>query len=354
MEWITFRWLKEKLISTLPFKLPFKLLDVVQSRGIISEMNVTGLRLVFIGTPLFALPSLKVAIKAGDVVAIITQPDRPSGRKREITLPPVKKFAVEKGVKVYQPENISSSEVVKTIEGIRPDLVVVVAYGAILKRSLLELPPLGCINIHPSLLPHYRGPCPIEWAIMNGESVTGVSCIYMNEEMDAGDIIIQQKLNISISDTRATLSEKLSRLGAEVLSEVLAQFKEGKVEAYPQKGEASYAPFIKREACYIDWERGAHEIYNLVRALNPHLGARTSSDGKKVIIWETALPQKVEEVSEPSGKVVGVLKDAIAVATGSGLLLLKIVQPEGARRQSAAEYIRGHRVEKFGAVSTRN
>ena len=338
---LLFRWLKEKIISTFAFKL----LDVVQSRGIIRKMD--KLRLVFMGTPLFAVPSLEAAIKTGDVVAVITQPDRPSGRKREITPPPVKNFAVEKSVEVYQPENTSSSEVLKTIEGMRPDLVVVVAYGAILKRSLLELPPLGCINIHPSLLPHYRGPCPIEWAIIGGETVTGISCIYMNEEMDAGDIIIQQKLNISISDTKATLSEKLSRLGAEVLSEVLAQFREGKVEAYPQKGEASYAPFIKKEACYIDWERGAHEIRNLVRALNPHLGARTSSDGKKVIIWETALPQKVEKVSEPPGKVVRVSKDIIAVATGSGLLLLKIVQAEGARRQSAAEYIRGHRVEKF-------
>lgn len=299
------------------------------------------------GTPVFAVPSLEAAVRDGDVVAVITQPDRASGRKRRITSPPVKTFAVERDVEIYQPKDISDYRVIKKIKELKPDLIVVVAYGAILKRPLLELPSLGCINIHPSLLPHYRGPCPIEWAIMRGEAVTGVTCIYMNEEMDTGDIIIQQKLSISISDTKAALSEKLSRLGAGLLSEVLARFKEGKVKAYPQEGEVSYAPFIKKDDCRIDWEKSALDIYNLVRALSPHPGARTCVDGRKLIIWETALPPQVEEVSEVPGKILRVSSEGIVVAAGSGALLLGVVQLEGGRRQTAAEYIRGHHVQKF-------
>ena len=305
------------------------------------------LKLVFLGTPHFALSSLEVAIRVGEVAAVITQPDRPSGRKREITAPPVKVFAVQSGVKVYQPENISHPETVKEIKQLNPDLMVVVAYGAILKRPVLELPPLGCINIHASLLPQYRGPCPIEWAIIGGETVTGISCIYMDEEMDTGDIIIQRGVSISISDTRASLSERLSRLGAEVLSEALTQFKEGKVKAYPQKGEASYAPFIRKDDRYIDWKKTALDIHNFVRALNPHLGARTCVDGRKLIVWETAFLPQVEEVSEPPGKILRVSKDAIVVATGSSPILLRVIQPEGGKRQTGAGFIRGHHAKVF-------
>jgi methionyl-tRNA formyltransferase len=300
------------------------------------------------GTPAFALPMLELAIREEHVEAVVTQPDRPSGRKRQVSQSPVKVLATEKNIKILQPQNVSHPDVIKEIRDLKPDLIVVVAYGAILKSPLLELSPLGCINIHPSLLPRHRGPCPIEWALIKGEKVSGISCIYMNEGMDTGDIIIQRKLGVSVSDTTGSLREKLSRLGAEVLAETLNRIKKGKVSRKPQKGNSTYAPMLGKKDCLIDWSKPALSIHNLVRALNPHLGARAHPAGqsKGLIIWETELSGAGNGDAAP-GVVTGTSEDGITVSTGEGCLLLKSIQPEGGKIQTSAEYIRGHNIEKF-------
>lgn len=310
------------------------------------KMAKDKLKLIFMGTPVFALPILEAAIRVGDVTAVVTQPDRPSGRKRKITPPPVKTFALRNGIKVFQPENISHPDLVKELQALKPDLIVAAAYGSILKRSLLELPGMGCINIHPSLLPRYRGACPIEWTLIRGETVTGVSCICMNEEMDSGDIIVQRKLDISLSDTTGSLRDKLFSLGAQVLTEVVHQLREGTAKPRAQKGEPTYAPMLSKKDLLVNWKKSALEIHNFVRALSPHPGARTYPDGesKRLIVWETALSSQLHQ---EAGKVLAVSDEGIVVSTGKGCLLLKCVQPEGGKKQTGAEYIRGHDVKKF-------
>lgn len=311
-------------------------------------MDEHKLQLVFMGTPDFALPMLELAIREEHVAAVVTQPDRPSGRKRQVNPPPVKVLATEKNIKILQPQNVSHPDVIKKIGNLKPDLIVVVAYGAILKPPLLELPPLGCINIHPSLLPRHRGPCPIEWTLRKGEKTGGITCIYMDEGMDTGDIIIQRELDISVSDTTGSLREKLSRLGAEVLAETFNRIKKGKVSRKPQKGNPTYAPMLEKKDCLIDWSKPAPSIHNLVRALNPHLGARAYPNGqsKKLIIWETELSGEGNKGAAP-GVVTGTSEDGITISTGEGCLLLRSVQPEGSKIQTGAEYIRGHNIEKF-------
>ncbi len=304
------------------------------------------MKLIFMGTPVFALPILEASIRVGDVAAVVTRPDRPSGRKRQVTPPPVKTFALKNGIKIFQPVNISHPDFVKELKALKPDLIVVAAYGSILKQHLLELPGMGCINIHPSLLPRYRGACPIEWTLIRGETVTGVSCIYMNEEMDSGDIIVQRKMDISLSDTTGNLRDRLSRLGAQVLTEAVHQVMESTAKSCAQKGEPTYAPMLSKKDLFIDWKKSALGIHNFVRALNPHLGARTYPDGesKRLIVWETALSSQMHQ---EAGKALAVSQEGIVVSTGKGCLILKCVQPEGGRKQTGAEYIRGHDVKKF-------
>jgi methionyl-tRNA formyltransferase len=311
-------------------------------------MDERKLRLVFMGTPAFALPMLESAVREEHVAAVVTQPDRPSGRKRQVSQPPVKVLAAQKDIEVLQPLNVSHPNAISKISDLRPDLIVVVAYGAILKAPLLELPTLGCINIHPSLLPRHRGPCPIEWTLIKGEKVSGISCIYMDEGMDTGDIIMQRELDISASDTTGSLREKLSRLGAEVLAETLNQIKKGKVSRFPQKGNPTYAPMLDKKDCLIDWSKSALSIHNLVRALNPHPGVRAFPNGQSrgLIIWETELSGAGNEGSAP-GEVTETSRDGITVSTGEGCLLLRSIQPEGGKKQTGAEYIRGHNIEKF-------
>ena len=306
------------------------------------------LRIIFRGTPGFALPLLEASINAGQVAAVITQPDRPGGRKRQIIIPPVKLLAIKRNMKVYQPENVSHPESLKIIKELKPELIIVAAYGGILKSELLKLPPLGCINIHPSLLPACRGPCPIEWTLIKGETVTGISCIYMDEGIDTGNIIMQKKLDIPIFDTTGTLRDKLSKLGAGVLTEVLYKMEKGELKSYPQEGTSTYAPMLKRKDRIIDWTKSAAEIHNLVRALNPHPGARAYPEGRTngLIIWETEISSPTETVKVP-GKVIRASKDGIIVSAGKGCLLVKCVQPEGKKKQTASEYIRGSNIEKF-------
>ncbi|MBP1156093.1 MULTISPECIES: methionyl-tRNA formyltransferase [unclassified Paenibacillus] len=304
------------------------------------------MRVIFMGTPEFAVPSLQILLKHEEVevVAVVTQPDRPVGRKRVLTPTPVKAEAEKHGLPVLQPERLRSPESVQAISALQPDLIVTAAYGQILPKSVLDLPRFGCINIHASLLPQYRGGAPIHYAVMNGESVTGVTIMYMAEGLDTGDMISKIEVPIEDRDTTGTMFGKLSAAGAKLLEETLPDLISGTAKAVPQNDEeAVYSPNISREQERIDWTKPAIHIWNLVRALHPRPGAFTLWKGDVLKIWACAKPDTAEPV--PSGTIPGTVLEAgdrgIAVATGQGVLRITELQPAGKKTMDAADFVRG-------------
>ncbi|MDI9568180.1 MAG: methionyl-tRNA formyltransferase [Bacillota bacterium] len=305
------------------------------------------MRILFMGTPEFALISLEKLIEAGEeVVGVITQPDRPRGRGRRVTASPVKAFAQEKAIPVYQPERLKGGEVLEKLAGFAPDLIVVVAYGKILPREVLELPPLGCINVHASLLPRYRGAAPIHWAIIRGEGVTGVTTMYIDEGMDTGDIILQEEVPILPEDNAGTLHDKLAHAGARLLLDTVARIKAGTAPRIPQPEEGvSYAPPLERTDEILDWNRPARQLWFQVRGLNPWPGAMTYWQGEILKVWEVS-PLKGDGDAAP-GEIIAVDKqEGILVGTGKGLLRLEVVQPAGKRRMTASDFARGYGVKE--------
>ncbi|MFC4076461.1 methionyl-tRNA formyltransferase [Salinithrix halophila] len=302
-------------------------------------------RVVFMGTPDFAVPSLRALVDAGlDVAAVVTQPDRPRGRKRELTPPPVKRAALEMGMDVLQPEKLWQSTALGKILTVEPDLVVTAAYGQILPRELLEAPRFGCINVHASLLPKYRGGAPIHHALIRGEKEVGVTIMYMVEALDAGDMLLQRAIPVTESDDVGTLHDRLSVLGAELLTEVLPDILSGKAQARPQDPEqVTYAPNIKREDEKIDWTKGGRALFNQVRGLRPWPVAFTSWKGKPLKIWR-AHPLEASVMAEP-GTVIRVDSAGIVVATGEGALVLTELQPAGKKAMSVEEFLRGRNME---------
>lgn len=304
------------------------------------------MRVIFMGTPEFAVPSLQTLLEYDgvEVAAVVTQPDRPVGRKRVLTPTPVKAEAEKRGLPVLQPERLRSPESVQAISEYQPDLIVTAAYGQILPKSVLELPRLGCINIHASLLPKYRGGAPIHYAVMNGEPVTGVTIMYMAEGLDTGDMISKIEVPIEDQDTTGTMFDKLSIAGAKLLKETLPDLISGTVKAVPQNAEeAVYSPNISREQERIDWMNPAMSIWNLVRALHPRPGAFTLWKGEVLKIWACAKPDT--SASVPSGTIPGTVLEAgdrgIAVATGQGVLRITELQPAGKKTMDAAAFVRG-------------
>lgn len=303
------------------------------------------MRIVFMGTPDFAVPSLEALIAENyHVVAVVTQPDRPKGRKKELTPPPVKVAAQKHNIPVFQPEKLRDPEAVQTVLGLKPDLIVTAAYGQILPEEILKAPRLGCINVHASLLPKYRGGAPIHRAIMDGEKETGVTIMYMVKALDAGDMIAQSAVPITERDHVGTMHDKLSRVGADLLKEVLPRLIRGEIQAVPQdESLATYAPNIRREDEKMDWTRSAEELARQVRGLHPWPVAFTLWKGKPFKIW-WAEPSR-EPAEEAPGTVKRVKEDGIAVATGEGTLILKEVQPSGKKRMSVEEFVRGRQME---------
>lgn len=311
-------------------------------------MSLT-MKIVFMGTPSFAVPSLERVLEGGhEVVAVFTQPDRPKGRKRELTPPPVKEAALSHGIPVYQPERMRSEEAVKLVESLKPDLIVTAAYGQILPRALLDVPPLGCINVHGSLLPQYRGGAPIQRSIINGESVTGVTIMYMAEGLDTGDMISRVEVPIEDSDTSGTLFEKLSIAGADLLASTLPIIEAGNVTAVPQVHEdASYAPNLSREDERIDWSRSARQLFNQVRGLSPMAGAFTLWNGEPFKVWRCVVERAESAGSEHApGTVLSADAEGIVVQTGTGTLRLLDIQPAGKRTMPAVEWLKGARLER--------
>lgn len=300
------------------------------------------MRIVFMGTPDFAVPSLEALIAAGhEIVAVVTQPDRPKGRKKTLTPPPVKEAALLRGLTIHQPERLRGSETAEEIARLQPDLIVTAAFGQILPKAVLDVPRLGCINVHGSLLPRYRGGAPIQRSIMNGEPVTGVTIMYMAEGLDTGDMISKVELPITDADDAGTLFSKLSALGADLLMRTLPAIEAGEVKAEKQNdAEATYAPNLKREDERIDWSRGAREIFNQVRGLSPMAGAFTLLGGETFKVW-SCQPLQAESGQNAPGTVVAADEQGIQVATGDGVLLLTVIQPAGKKAMAASEWLKG-------------
>jgi len=307
------------------------------------------MRIVFMGTPDFAVPSLKLLLEQQyNVVAVVTQPDRPKGRKKTLTPPPVKEAALSLGLPVLQPERMRSAEAVTAVAEFAPDLIVTAAYGQILPKALLDIPRLGCINVHGSLLPRYRGGAPIQRSIINGESSTGVTIMYMAEGLDTGDMISVVELPITDEDTSGTMFEKLSIAGADLLGKTLPAIVAGEVKAEPQQHEqATYAPNLTRDDERIDWTRPARAIFNQVRGLSPMAGAFTYLNGEVFKVWSCGVPSAtaaVKSAGEP-GTVIAADSSGIHVQTGEGVLVLKEIQPAGKRTMTAVEWLKGARLE---------
>ncbi|MCR4420028.1 MAG: methionyl-tRNA formyltransferase [Clostridia bacterium] len=304
------------------------------------------MRLVFCGTPDFALPSLRALLASRHrVLAAITQPDRPKGRGRLPQAPPVKELAREAGLEVRQPESLKDPDFLAWLEGLAPEALVVVAYGRILPRALLELPSRGCINLHASLLPRYRGAAPIHWAIINGERETGVTTMFVTPELDAGDIILQEAVEIGARETAGQLHDRLAVLGAELLVKTLDLLGEGRAPRRPQDpASATYAPPLRPEDERIDWTRPALAVYNRVRGLNPWPGAYGQWRERRVKIWWVDPPEPLEAEGLEPGQIAAVGEQGIKVACGDGqAVAIRRLQPEGKAVMGAADFIRGYR-----------
>ncbi len=306
-------------------------------------------KIIFFGTPFFALPTLSSLLQGTDqVVAVVTQPDREKGRGKKVVPSPVKEFVLPYKIPILQPEKVKEEGFHETIRSLHPDLMVVVAYGQILPKPLLDIPKYGAVNVHASLLPKYRGASPISWAILKGETRTGVTTIKMDEGMDTGALLLQKELVIGERETFESLHDRLALLGAEVLMETLERMKKGELTPIPQDhSKATFAPPFKKEDGRIDWKRGAKEIDSQIRALNPWPGTFTEWEGRLLKIFSGEVRQGKTEGE--AGRVVWVGSDFIEVETGSGSFLIKEVQLEGKRRMKVKEFLSGHPV-KVGTV----
>lgn len=294
------------------------------------------------GTPAFACPILEALVARPDpVVGVVCQPDRPRGRGLAVTAPDVKRLAVARGVPVLQPEKVRDAAFLDALRALSPDLIVVAAYGRILPRSVLELPPHGCINVHASLLPRHRGAAPVTWAILAGDAVTGVTIMAMNEEMDAGDVLLTRETPIRPDDTGGALTERLSQLGARAIGEAIDGLRAGTLRPVPQPPVGiTFAPRIERAQCRLDWQRSAEELERQVRALAPAPSAFTTLDGRLLKVHRAAFAGD----TGPQGRVLAAGPDGIVVAAGTGALRLHEVQPEGRRRMAVADFVAGHPV----------
>jgi methionyl-tRNA formyltransferase len=301
------------------------------------------MRIVFMGTPDFAAAILQRLIDTGrNVVGVFSQPDKPVGRKQIITPTATKVVAMEHNIPVFQPAKLRDGEALKIMQELKPDLTVVAAYGKILPKDILDVAPLGNVNVHGSLLPKYRGSAPVQWSVINGDKVTGITTMFMAEGMDTGDMIMKFELPIGEDETAGELFDRMAELGAESIEKTLELFDNGEVKAEPQnEEEATYAPMLKKEMGEIDFGKTAEEIHNLVRGLNPWPMAYTFFDGKSIKIHEA---KEIEGFSGTEGTLLD--EKRFIVGTKNGAVEFITVQPEGKNKMSGADFIRGRRLEK--------
>lgn len=297
------------------------------------------------GTPDFAVGTLEAIIEAGhEVLLVVTQPDKPKGRSGALQFPPVKECALSHGLEVFQPTKIRLEENVEYLKNYNADIFVVAAFGQILPKSILDMPKHGCINVHASLLPKYRGAAPIQWAVINGDAVTGVTIQQMDIGVDTGDILLAKELAIEADETGGGLFDKLAVVGAEACLDAMEQIASGTVTRTPQNHEeATHVSMISKEFGNIDWNKSAVEIERLIRGLNPWPSAYTKLDGKTFKIWKAKVDE--QSIDAKPGTIVSVEKNAFKVQTGDGLLTLLEVQLEGKKRMEAGAFLRGYSVE---------
>ena len=304
---------------------------------------MNNLKIVFMGTPDFAVPCLKTLNENYEVIAVITQPDRPKGRGQKLTPSPIKEYALEHNLTVLQPEKIKTSETEEQLKKLAPDLIVVVAFGQILSKAILDIPKLGCINVHASLLPKYRGAAPIHWSIINGETKTGITTMYMDVGLDTGDMILKEEVSISAKMNTGELHDTLMNIGAKTLLQTIKQIAEGSVVRNKQNdAKASYAPLLTKELERINWLLPAQEIYNLVRGLNPWPVAFSIFKGKKLKIWQTKVIDNVT-IGE-IGTVLSLTETGFTVQTGKGILEILELQPESKRKMTAKDFVCGNQI----------
>ena len=302
------------------------------------------MRIVFMGTPDFAVPSLEALLKSEhQVVGVVTQPDRPKGRGQEVVFSPVKVVCQRKGIPVLQPLKMKDPAFLDALRRWTPDVIAVTAYGRILPPAILALPPRGCINVHGSLLPKYRGAGPIQWAVIRGEQQTGITTMFMAEGMDTGDMLLQETVEIRADDTAGTLAPRLAEVGGRLLVETLRRLEAGTLTPQPQDdAQATMAPLLKKEDGVVDWTLSAMEIANRVRGLSPWPGAYTYVNGERWVLWRVAVGAEVSGAAP--GTVTKVSKDRVEVATGEGTIQLIDIQPSNSRRMTMAQYLAGHRL----------
>lgn len=310
------------------------------------------LKIIFIGTADFGGPVLEKLIDSKEnIVRVITQPDRPQGRGRKILPTPIKKIAFNRAIEVFQPENINNEKSIKKIKELNPEIILVVAYGQILSKDILNIPKIGCINIHASLLPKYRGAAPINRAIINGEEETGITFMFMNEKVDAGEIIYQQKITILPDETYGELYYRLSNLSADMINTVLEKIEEGKIKRIPQEYKlVSYARKMTKQDGEITWSDKGEKIYNLIRGTTPDPGAFTYYKGKKLKITQarflSSYQNEVEISPSIPGGVVKIEKDSLLISTGDkGIIRILKVIPSGAKELSAQQFVNGYKIK---------
>ena len=298
------------------------------------------MRVVFMGTPDIAATCLKKILADGfEVVGVYTQPDRPKGRGMKMVFSPVKEVAIANNIPVFQPENFRGDQDVQTLADLKPDVCAVVAYGRILPQRVLDIPTLGCVNIHASLLPQYRGSAPYQWAVLDGLTETGVTAQHMALQMDAGDIIDVAKTPIGENETAGELLDRLAVLGADLLSRVLKKFENGRPQGVKQEeSQVSFAPMLDKTMCPIDWTKTARQVHNQVRGLHPWPVATMELKGQKFKVHATAV---VDGQGQP-GEILGLTKTGLKMACGEGAVEVRSLQAEGGKRMNAPDYFRGH------------
>lgn len=300
------------------------------------------MRIVFFGTPVFAIPSLNALFQSGEkVIAVVTQTDKRKGRDHIPSLPPVKEFTINRDIKILQPTSVKDPNFLNELTNMRPDVIVVAAYGKILPVQILRLPLHGCINVHASLLPEYRGAAPIQWAIINGEKKTGITTMLMDEGLDTGDILLQEEIEITDDDDTETLSKRLAEIGASLLIKTIKGIKNGFIKPIPQVGTPSYAPPLKKEDGRLDWSKTATEIFNFVRGMHPwpcaycYLNKERIKIIKVKVLEGSGIPHRIEKAGED-----------LIVGTGEGLISIIDLQPEGKRPMSAKAFLQGRRLKE--------
>ena len=306
------------------------------------------MKIVFMGTPDFAKESLEAVYNAGyNILGVVTNPDRPKGRGMKMIPSPVKEYAMSKDLKIYQPEKVrKNEEFIEEIKTLEPDVICVVAYGKILPREILDIPKLGCINVHGSLLPKYRGAAPIQWAILNGDKKTGITTMYMDIGMDTGDMILKEEVEIGENETTGELWNRLSKIGGKLLVETLKEIEEGTAPRIPQGDEFSMAPMLDKEMSKIDWDnKTVKEIKNLVRGLNPIMGTYSYLNGKKIKFWKVDVDEQIDSNAKPGTVIKSNSKDGLYIKAKDGIIKVLEIQGENAKKMNIQDFLRGNIIE---------